>query len=606
MEERIITEISIDGKPISTFSNLSIRQSFNNHHFFELYVNHDTFENLGDYRPNNSKDHIGKQILVSIKETLSVTETQFAGIICEVGMEQSNGMHGELVLRGYSPTILMDYGPVMQSYSTKSLTEIIQKATAKLVSNEFNLKVEPKFTKAINYMVQYKESTFSFINRLSSEYGEWFFYDGLNTYFGRPKEQKEFKLTYGREISAMNWSMKVSPVNFSQYSYSSDSDYMHETAAPAGNDSGDSDGKFALAASAKVFSEQVNLPIKPRVSSQDELTELIAVRKAAVAADLVALVAKTSSPAVVLGGIANIMVSKKGILDFVTEEYGKYLITSIVHEVDGNGRYRNTIEAIPAANEVIPMKQAKYPVAEAQVGIVKQNNDPMGLGRVKVELLWQKPLDETTDWLRVLTPDAGSSDQVSKNRGYVFVPEVGDQVIVGFRYNDPNRPFVMGSIFHGKTAAGGFESNHLKSITTRTGHLVEFDDNEETHGIKITDKNSNIIHIDTKGNNITITANETMTFNAKNMNFNVAENMETQVGQNINTNAGENIKIRAVQWHELSAKNIAEKGEESITAESKKISKTADDIRIVSSVADMQLYSGKSIVAKSAEKSKLF
>lgn len=605
MEERIITTISIDGKPISTFSNLMIRQSFNSHHFFELYVNHDTFENLGDYRPNNSKGHIGKQILVTITETLSRAETLFAGVICEVAMEQSHGMHGELVLRGYSPTILMDYGPVLQSYMAKSLSEIVQKSTMKMVSNDLNMKIEPKFTKKINYMVQYKESTFSFLNRLSAEYGEWFYYDGQNTYFGRPKEQKEINLTYGREISAMNWSMKVSPVNFSQYSYNSDNDYIHETNAPSTEDS-DNDNGFAAAASGKMFSEDINIPIKPRVQDQQELGELIAARKAAATADLVALVAKTSSPAVMIGGIANIKVSKKGILDFVTEDYGKYLLTSIVHEVDGNGRYRNTIEGIPALNEVIPVKQARYPVAEAQVATVKYNNDPMNMGRVKVELLWQKPLNETTDWVRVLTPDAGSSDLISVNRGYVFVPEVGDQVIVGFRYNDPNRPFIMGSIFHGKTAGGGLEKNHMKSITTRTGHLVEFDDSEENHGIKITDKNSNIIHIDTKGNNITVTANETMTFNAKNMKINVAENMDMQIGQNMTTNAGENIKVRAVQWHELSAKDIKEKAEASITVQSKKHSNTSDDVRVVSSVADLQMFSGKSIVAKSTEKSKLF
>ena len=51
-------------------------------------------------------------------------------------------------------------------------------------------------------------------------------------------------------------------------------------------------------------------------------------------------------------------------------------------------------------------------------------------------MLWQKN-NATTDWIRVLTPDGGSSEPFSKNRGYVFIPEVGDQVIVGFRYNDP-------------------------------------------------------------------------------------------------------------------------------------------------------------------------
>jgi type VI secretion system secreted protein VgrG len=51
----------------------------------------------------------------------------------------------------------------------------------------------------------------------------------------------------------------------------------------------------------------------------------------------------------------------------------------------------------------------------------------------------------------------------------VFIPEIGDQVMLGFRYNDPNRPFVMGSMYNGTTGAGGQEKNHLKSIFTRGG-----------------------------------------------------------------------------------------------------------------------------------------
>ena len=52
-----------------------------------------------------------------------------------------------------------------------------------------------------------------------------------------------------------------------------------------------------------------------------------------------------------------------------------------------------------------------------------------------------------TSWIRVLTPDAGSSGKVSSNRGFVFIPEKGDQVMIGFHYNDPNRPYVQGSLF---------------------------------------------------------------------------------------------------------------------------------------------------------------
>lgn len=67
---------------------------------------------------------------------------------------------------------------------------------------------------------------------------------------------------------------------------------------------------------------------------------------------------------------------------------------------------------------------------------------------MSVKFDWQ--LHDTTDFIRMMSPDAGGTDQVSQNRGYVAIPEVGDQVMVGFVHNHPDRPFVMGGMFHGQ------------------------------------------------------------------------------------------------------------------------------------------------------------
>ena len=80
-----------------------------------------------------------------------------------------------------------------------------------------------------------------------------------------------------------------------------------------------------------------------------------------------------------------------------------------------------------------------------------------------------------TGWVRVMTPDGGSSKDVKSNRGFVFIPEVGDQVLLGFRHGDSARPYVMGSLFNGVTGCGGFAANHKKSLTTRSGSTVTFD-----------------------------------------------------------------------------------------------------------------------------------
>ena len=107
-----------------------------------------------------------------------------------------------------------------------------------------------------------------------------------------------------------------------------------------------------------------------------------------------------------------------------------------------------------------------------------------------------------------MTPDAGSSDKVNTNRGFVFIPEVDDKVLVGFRNGDPNRPYVMGSLFNGSTAAGGGESNKIKSITTRSGSSLQLDDSNGS--VTLHDRRGVQMSFDGGGNH-SLNANSTST-----------------------------------------------------------------------------------------------
>jgi phage protein D len=77
-------------------------------------------------------------------------------------------------------------------------------------------------------------------------------------------------------------------------------------------------------------------------------------------------------------------------------------------------------------------------------GIVTNNNDPKTRGRVKVALPWLSPAYES-DWARVAQFGAG------KKSGAVFTPEVGDEVLIGFEFGDPRRPYVLGGLFNANT-----------------------------------------------------------------------------------------------------------------------------------------------------------
>jgi phage protein D len=77
-------------------------------------------------------------------------------------------------------------------------------------------------------------------------------------------------------------------------------------------------------------------------------------------------------------------------------------------------------------------------------GIVTNNNDGSGRGRVKVALPWLSPVYES-DWVRVAQFGTGTRS------GSLFVPEVGDEVLVGFEFGDPRRPYVIGGLLNANT-----------------------------------------------------------------------------------------------------------------------------------------------------------
>ncbi len=115
------------------------------------------------------------------------------------------------------------------------------------------------------------------------------------------------------------------------------------------------------------------------------------------------------------------------------------------------------------------------------VGIVTNNKDSEGMGRVKVKFPWRENEDESF-WARIATMMAGN------DRGSFFLPEVGDEVLVAFEQNDINHPYVIGSLWNGQdkppeTNQDG--KNNIRRIKSRSGHEIIFDDNSEQKKEKI-------------------------------------------------------------------------------------------------------------------------
>jgi len=112
-------------------------------------------------------------------------------------------------------------------------------------------------------------------------------------------------------------------------------------------------------------------------------------------------------------------------------------------------------------------------------GIVSNINDPRGLGRAKVTLPWLSPRFES-DWAPVAQAGAGA------RAAALFQPEVGDEVLVGFEFGDPQRPYVLGGLVNTTSpdplgapavkAAGASASVVWRGIVTPSGNRLAFHD----------------------------------------------------------------------------------------------------------------------------------
>jgi phage baseplate assembly protein V len=142
------------------------------------------------------------------------------------------------------------------------------------------------------------------------------------------------------------------------------------------------------------------------------------------------------------------------------------------------------------------------------VGLVTNNKDPDGLGRVKVKLPWLGDTAES-DWARVASPMAGAA------RGLYLLPEVDDEVLIAFEHGNPETVYVLGGLWNGKDKPPESNSdgkNDRRTLKSRSGHVIRLTDTKDAETIEIIDKSAkNSVVISTKDNSITITADADIT-----------------------------------------------------------------------------------------------
>jgi phage protein D/phage baseplate assembly protein gpV len=238
---------------------------------------------------------------------------------------------------------------------------------------------------------------------------------------------------------------------------------------------------------------------------------------------------------------------------------GKYFVTSATHiyNADGyhttfsiTGRQPNTLShLLDSGNGHGPGRGLVQGVV---TGLVTNLNDPDNLGRVKVKYGWlgKSPdgAEIESDWVRIAAPMGGAE------RGFFYLPEVNDEVLIAFEHGDVHHPYIVGVLWS-STDKPPLPNNQAtkdgkvnqRIIKSRSGHVIILDDTDGQEQIVIRDKTEkNEIVINSKENTLTVKVDKDITVEAKGkINVKSTSDDLTFEGKNMTIKTQQNFKVQA-------------------------------------------------------------
>lgn len=507
--------ISIDGKDFKGSFAVEIIQNTHHHDTFEVTTPDDNFDSFEGYVMENSKNLSGKNITIDFWRYGS-SKQSFRGIIGKVtNKKNEGGGYGNLIITGFAPSIFLESGKDCQSFEDKTLAQIISEICSPY-PQEAKVKSETLNTKYnIPYTVQYKETDYQFIKRLSVLYGEYFYYNGEDLVFGN-KVQPIVKLNEGVDLIDVEFELNIKPQDFGYISYDAVSgEQMTKDSSQSQSQYKENPFQAILInSSKKIFRKKPQMHFNHTGISGRNVSELQeAVRKERENRENLILVkGKSKDPELKIGGRAKIS-------DINSKAMETYRIIEIKHYYNGD-TYYNEFIGIPDLLNPPYQDNDAVPFGEIQTGRVIDNNDPLGAGRIRVQFPWQMAKNQKTPWIKTLTDYAGAG------RGNYKIPEVGDEVLVGFESNNAEKPFVLGATYNGNEASGYYTAgNDIKAVKTRSG--IEQIFNDEERSWKQSTPDGNYILQDGQKNTV----------------INVPNDFTINVGGNFNINVGKNVSF---------------------------------------------------------------
>ena len=476
---------------------------------------------------------IGKEIEISLEtdsvereslkaETDVVADIIFKGVILSASGSRCSTEY-VIHVQAYSWDALLNDNLTCKSFEDKTLNDIINDVIDDY-SNHLDSEVDSRFIDPIPYCVQYNETNYQFLQRLARRYGEWLYNDGERIVFGNLPEGESVKLAYpSQDIPSYNVDLNMQHVAFN-----------HVASSYNSYDANQKEGIEEMQKEYNTLSEQIfqasqNCYVKPTLqnlhsggfANSDGRETILSVSTKTQArgqkAGMLTYSGNTYCSKLKIGSILLIVdnyITNSASNEKSSINQDEILITELVHYFSADETYSNHFVGIPSAGDYPPYSNSDvYPVAHSCRAKVKDNEDPNKLGRIRVQFDWQAQLDDgmMTPWLRMAQPYAGGG------KGFSFIPEIGEEVMIDFEGGNAERPYVKGTLYNGvdgvdnKWVANSNSANQIKAIRTRNGHTIEIHDegndgyiriydNEKENYILTFSTDKKLIKLESKGN----------------------------------------------------------------------------------------------------------
>ena len=542
MAKNILIKVELGGNAYKhKVENIFVKQMVFHHHQFQIALNTDDIdESLKSFHEKVDKYVSKEAVIFFLDEETGNELSKFKGLITYTSLRKGAATTGDnIIVGGFSPTVIIDGCKISRSFSEKKLSDIIN--IVKKSADQSLLKVKVNTLEqdhTLDYATQYKETDYNFLKRLCFQYGISFYYDGEYLNIGKGKSTTT-KMSYGLGpgLQAINIQHKITPIgsHYSWYNYEEDTIEDESIEDVDANISNNNLNKL-LNKSSEIFREFKETRISNNAISKEDLKIIQKKNKERAVSNYIKITGRSRNPKIIPGVILEINGKEESI--------GKFLITSVTHSGRYNTFYENNFEGIEASSPIINSEsEIERPVAAPEVARVVENDESSKLGcRIRVQFQWQEANDDKTPWLRILTPYAG------KDRGQYFIPEIDDEVIVGFHHNDPDQPFVYGSVYYGKELPledWPNKNNEIKSIRSNNGNEIRFTDKSGKEEIKIfneENKQEIVITLD-KGGVITIRSKKEVNVLAETINIKASDTINMEA-KDVNVDC-DNFKLKA-------------------------------------------------------------